>query len=34
MTLEDKLYYCKHCMKVIGIAYKLHMRDKHGEWND
>ena len=23
-------YYCEHCEKIIPIAYKLHMFEKHG----
>jgi len=30
MTIKDSPYYCKYCKKVIPIAFKLHMRDKHG----
>lgn len=29
--IEDNPYYCKYCKKVIPIAFKLHMEDKHGE---
>jgi len=29
--IEDNPYYCKYCKKIIPIAFKLHMRDKHGE---
>ena len=28
---ENSPYYCKHCKKVIRIAYRLHMWEKHGE---
>ena len=28
--IEDNPYYCKYCKRVIPIAFKLHMRDKHG----
>jgi len=28
--IEDNPYYCKYCKKVIPIAFKLHMKDKHG----
>jgi len=29
--IEDNPYYCKYCKRIIPIAFKLHMRDKHGE---
>lgn len=29
--LEHNPYYCKYCEKVIRIAYRLHMKDEHGE---
>lgn len=28
---EDSPYWCRHCKRVIAIAFLMHMWDMHGE---